>query len=117
MAHYLADTTDYWHKIGHTLAPKQPVWEALLKEPGMQSLTIKGKREGEFPGEINVTVEPSARHNPGICVRSNYHYGLPLAKVHSGASELLLQFLRTEWKPACAVAKRAAEQIFDKIKP
>ncbi len=114
-AHYLAGSAEYWHRIGHTLAPKELVWEGLLHQPGMQSLTVKGRRDGEFPGEINVTVEPSARYSPGIFVRSNYHYGLPADKVHAGASELLIKFLRSEWKPACAVAKRVAEQIFDKI--
>ena len=116
-AHFLAGSVEYWHKIGHTLAPKELVWDGLLQQAGMQSLTIKGKREGKFPGEINVTVEPSARYSPGIFVRSNYHYGLPATSAHAGASELLLQFLQSEWKPACALAKQVAKQIFDKIKP
>jgi hypothetical protein len=116
-AHYLAGSPEYWHKIGHTLAPKDLVWNELLHKPGMQSLTIKGVRDGDFAGEINVTVEPSARYSPGIYVRSNYHYPLPENTAHGDASKLLLQFLRSEWEPACAMAKRVAEQIFDKIKP
>ena len=116
-AHYLAGSTEYWHKIGHTLAPKGLVWDGLLQKSGMQSLTIKSLREGDCPGEINVSIEPTSRYSPGIFVRTNYHYPLPADKLHTGASELLLQFLRSEWEPACSLAKRVAEQVFEKIKP
>ena len=73
--HYSVVSTDYWHKIGHTLAPKEPVWNDLFEQPGMQSLTIKAPRTGEFPGEINATVEPSMKFPPGIYVRANYYSG------------------------------------------
>lgn len=115
--HYLVGGADYWHKIGHTLAPKELVWNGLVEQPGMQSLTIKAPRKGEFPGEINVTVEPSAKFSPGLFVRSNSHYVLPADSVHAGASELLVKFLKTEWNPACDMARRVANTIFDKIKP
>lgn len=59
--HYGVSSVDYWHKIGHTLAPKELIWNGLLEKPGMQSLVIKAPRKGEFPGEINVTVEPSSK--------------------------------------------------------
>ena len=115
--HYSVGNLDYWHKIGHTLAPKKPVWNDLLEQPGMQSLTIKALRTGEFPGEINATVEPSLKFPPGIYVRANYHFGLSPETVHAGASELALKFIRAEWKPACGMARKVAEQIFTKIKP
>ena len=117
LAHYRVDNAAYWHKIGHTLAPKELVWNELFQQPGMQSLTIKSPREGDFAGEVNITVEPSAKYSPGILVRSNYHYGLPPSSIHAGGAELLLNFLRTEWNPACEMVQRVANMIFDKIKP
>ena len=115
--HYMVENDAYWHKIGHTLAPKKLVWDELLDKPGMQSLTIKALRSGGFPGEINATVEPSMKHPPGIFVKVNYHHTLPREAVHAGAAELVLKFIDTEWKPACGMARKVAEQIFTKIKP
>ena len=115
--HYLVGNDAYWHKIGHTLAPKELVWDGLLENPGMQSLTIKAPRSGDFPGEINATVEPSAKHPPGVFVKVNYHYGLPREAVHAGAAELMLKFIEVEWKVACGMARKVAEQIFSKIEP
>ena len=102
--HYSVGNVDYWHKIGHSLSPKELVWNEILDHPGMQSLTVKAPRGGEFPGEINLTVEPSGKFPPGVFVKANYHYGLPTETVHGGAAELALKFIRAEWKPACGMA-------------
>lgn len=118
-AHYQVVDTQYWHKIGHTLAPKELIWDDLkqLEKPGMLSLTITSLRKGEFPGQINVRVEPSHSFQPGLFVQSNYHYQLPAGAVHSGATELLMKFIKAEWDPACAMARIVANKIFEKIKP
>lgn len=115
--HYSVSDIGYYHKIGHTLAPKELIWNELVEQPGMQALTIKAPRKGDFPGEINITVEPSAKFSPGVFVRSNRHYGLPSNSVHAGATDLLLDFMRAEWTSACDMARRVANTIFDKIKP
>ena len=84
----------------------------------MRSLFINSLREGDFPGEVNIIVEPVLKNPPwSIVVRSNYHYGLPTDSVHAGASERLIQFLKSEWNPACGMARLVAGKIFDKIKP
>lgn len=115
--HYAVGSVDYWHKIGHTLAPKDLVWGEMLEQPEMQSLTIKSPRRGEFPGEINVTVEPSTKFSPGILVTTNYHYALPLETIHAGAADQAMKFVRTEWNDACSMARKVAEHIFTKIEP
>jgi hypothetical protein len=117
LVHYSVGSPDYWHKIGHLLAPKDLVWNELMEKPGLQSLTIKAPRQGEFPGEINVTVEPSAMFRPGIFVKANYHYALSSESVHAGSAEQALKFIQAEWKTACGMARKVAEQIFAKIKP
>lgn len=115
--HYSVGSVDYWHKIGHTLAPKEPVWNELLEQPGMQSLTIKAPRSGEFAGEINVIVAPSMQFPPGVFVKANYHYGLSPETAHAGAADLALRFIKSEWKPACGMARKVAQHIFTRIKP
>jgi hypothetical protein len=116
-AHYQVHSVEYWHKIGHTLAPKELIWKDLVDKPGMQSLTIKAPREGEFPGELNLTVEPSLLFPPGIVAKSNYHFGLPVDSFTAGGTELLSRFLKEEWDAACRMARTVAEKIFEKITP
>src|SRR5438128_7714194 len=59
--HYSVHSENYWHAIGHALVPKEPIWKPLLPDPRTQSVSVKQKREGNFPGDINITVEPSSR--------------------------------------------------------
>jgi hypothetical protein len=116
--HLRAADEKYWHKIGHTLAPKEPVWNELLGSTGMQSLTVKAPRPpSEYPGFINITVEPSVKHHPGLFVKANYHFGLEPGPIHAGSAARVLKFIDSEWKQASEIARRTAETIFEKIKP
>jgi hypothetical protein len=72
-AHYPKRTLEEWHTIGHKLAPKD-LWNTILQEPGMQSLTIQAKREDKYKGYIRVTVEPSAKIPIGVFINVNDHY-------------------------------------------
>jgi hypothetical protein len=72
--HFAVSSPEIWHSVGHTLAPKETVWAKVLKEPGMLSLAIQGKREDDLLGHINVKVEPSIRITPGIYVNVNDHF-------------------------------------------
>src|SRR5438132_722602 len=56
---------EYWHKIGHALAPKELIWNHVLENPGMAQLVVKGVRGGDFPGEVNITVAPSRKFPHG----------------------------------------------------
>ncbi|MEO7818543.1 MAG: hypothetical protein ABIS18_05290 [Actinomycetota bacterium] len=74
-AHIVASSMDVWHRLGDALAPKD-LWEPELRLPGMRSVTIEGVRPDEFAGHIQVSVQPSARVQPGIYVSYNDHYVL-----------------------------------------
>jgi|ERR1035441_5883717 hypothetical protein len=116
-AHYSVGNRDYWHKIGHVLAPKELLWNELVKQPGMKSLTITGVREGAFPGNVNITVEPSAKFVPGLYIGLNHHYVVPEGSRRAGGAECVVGFLKGEWDSACAMPRRVAQMVFEKIKP
>jgi hypothetical protein len=118
-AYYSLNSRSYWHKIGHTLVPKGLIWDDLVKAPGMQTLIIKASRDGDFPGEIYLTVEPSMdlKFDPGLFVRCNYHHSFSKDTLHAGSTDLLLKYLKSEWKTACGMARIMANKIFEKIKP
>jgi hypothetical protein len=104
----------YWHKIGHTLAPKDLIWNQLLEKPGLQNLTVKSVRDGEFPGEINLTVGPRSRPSApyGIFTYANTHFGRdrevkPISVVK--------EFFTREWRDAIGRARALGELIFSRI--
>jgi hypothetical protein len=116
-AHYRVETVDYWHKIGHALAPKDQIWTPLFDKPGLQSLIIKSPRTGEYPGAINITVEPSSLVNPGLFVKTNTHFDVPDDMQESGGAEAIRKFVKHESATACEQARRVGTRIFSEIKP
>jgi hypothetical protein len=112
--HYNLANEGYWHKIGHTLAPKDLIWNGLLENPGMEALTVKGARTGSYPGYVNVTIQPSKQFKYGLFVNSNTHYGSS-TEGEPLEMENLLGFMSTEWKPAFQIAYLTAQKIFEKI--
>ncbi|MBF0556952.1 MAG: hypothetical protein HQK96_20750 [Nitrospirae bacterium] len=72
--HFLLDSEDKWHEVGHTLAPKK-IWEGVLNNPGMTDLSmIEDKRRDGYKGRIMVMVQPSVRYNPGLYFFINDHF-------------------------------------------
>lgn len=116
-AHYRVQDENYWHRIGDALAPKEKIWKPLFPEPGMGSLTIKAPRRGDFPGEVNVTVQPSNRFFPGIFLTSNTHYPVAQTDAEAQLSDQALEFLKHEWNSAFDCVPKVAERIFTEIKP
>lgn len=113
--HFDLGDEGYWHTIGHTLVPKDLIWNSVLSEPGTQSVTIKSRRSREYPGYINVTVQPSRRFKFGLLVSSNFHYDIPRDEQGLPKSELALGFLTNEWKAALEVTRTVAYRIFSAI--
>ncbi|WP_270889982.1 hypothetical protein [Pedococcus sp. 5OH_020] len=74
--HFKTATDAQWHKIGDTLAPKEP-WSDTLKLPGTLSLSILAARQDDQSGRVQVTVQPSNRIRPyGVYVGYNDHFAL-----------------------------------------
>lgn len=105
----------YWHKIGHTLAPKE-IWNAFLDNPGMESLAIKAKSSGPFSSEKNITVMPSREVHPGLRVAANTHFPLKDAK-EINCFKQIEEFFGEEWEDAKILAKSTASKIFESITP
>ena len=115
--HCRVRTVEYWHQIGHALAPKELIWDDLFEQPGLQNLTIKAKRGGKFPGEINVAVEPSLLVNPGVYIQTNTHFSVASKPEEGGGADVVRAFLTAEGESATQQARVVAGKIFDKIQP
>ena len=110
------DDEAYWHQIGHTLAPKDLIWNSVLEKPGMALLSVKGILSGKFAGEININVAPARKFVHGLLVSSNFHYPVPRDDKGTAQSTEVPNYVQQTWKPALEKARAVAYQIFEKIK-
>lgn len=120
---FKVDSEDHWHKIGHTLAPKEPVWNNLGKEPGMHQLVIQYVLQESPRLEMKVIVEPYPRNgpkHPAILLRTNLHYQMsPPSDVPTNGESALsaIEFIHSRWKEATSHARKVANAIFKEIQP
>lgn len=91
--HYRMKSIEEWHALGHKLAPKD-LWNIILEEPGMKSLTIEGKRKDGFKGYIRVKVEPSVKIHTAVFIGVNDHYEAEDPVV---GSEKIINILEEYW--------------------
>ncbi len=110
------DDEEYWHQIGHSLAPKDLIWNSVLEKPGMALMSVKGILSGKFAGEININVAPARKFVHGLLVSSNFHYPVPRDDKGTAQSAEVPNYVQQTWKPALEKARAVAYQIFEKIK-
>lgn len=110
---FRVDSVEHWHSIGHKLAPKELVWKEICADPGMQLLTIRDPRNGDYPGYVLYSIEPlpsdSSAH-PAIRIRVNTHF-----QPERLTSNRLTEFLATQWQEASTLATTTGKTILSKI--
>lgn len=95
--HFKIDSVDQWHRIGHSLAPKE-VWKGIFSNPGMKSLTMEDSpRADGYLGHIRVDVQPSKRVHPGLYFLINDHYNSSTNGVGTGCDEIV-EILSNNWE-------------------
>lgn len=111
-AHFQAQSDEAWHRVGNVLAPKA-FWQTTLGQPGMQSLTIRGLRDDDRQGWVDVRVEPSELVKPnGIFVLVNDHVQLAAA-VTEGSAQELMGALDERWAAAVKLASVVLHSVRD----
>lgn len=107
--HYRMESMEKWHTVGNVLAPKE-IWTPFFSDtpkPGMENLTIIGKRPDSEATVYRITVQPSARiPPPGVYIGINEHF-----ETDAEDSKRLLTTLREHWRDSQAYAKRCAEVL------
>lgn len=84
--HFKFKDEETWHKIGHTLAPKE-YWSRVFKNPGMERIEITSPREDEYAGKFMARCDNSRRVIPGIQIHLNDHYEIGEPKEVIGAEQ------------------------------
>ncbi|MBN2443094.1 MAG: hypothetical protein JXJ04_17170 [Spirochaetales bacterium] len=95
---FTAENEKDWHKIGNTLAPKT-IWNSIVKNPGMNSLTIQSERDADIhKGYIRTKVEPYSQSKYGVLIKINDHYEIDIKKDEIVNSDEILKIFENEWR-------------------
>lgn len=100
-----------WHKIGHTLAPKE-LWRPHLKsQPGMRTLQIEEtKRHDGLPGKALVSVQPSLKYPNAVLFDVNNEVINAESVPGTGYFE---KVIRDHWTRLLAEARSMAEGVLE----
>lgn len=108
--HYRFRDVESWHKYGHTLVPKEPLWKAISKNPGLKKLEIESERTDEFKGSVNIITGLSDRINAanfGIKLQINDHYNLFLREEEKQLDATrALKVLEQNWKRSIEISEQ-----------
>lgn len=107
-----------WHRLGHTLAPKEP-WKNLLTEPGMAGILIRGTRDDVPGARVDIRVNLISDGKNGVFIGINQHYRLDEFEPTAIAerNERVLDILDADWRPFCRYAQNAATEILKAGQP
>ena len=113
ISQFQVSTVERWHAFGHHFAPKES-WNKIIKDPGLRVLAIEGKRDG-CDGKMTVSIEPSAKVQPGILININEHHDLPVPEKAGSPGDrvaLFLDGLQTSWEGFVAYSDRVSGHLF-----
>jgi hypothetical protein len=110
-AHFSVASEEVWHQLGHELAPKS-LWEEVLYEPGMLSLSMRGQRTDGHEGSVNVSVQPSLIIHPGIYINVNDDFIIKPDLPEPAARTA--DVLEDVWHGAIAQAERIQEAVLSR---
>lgn len=116
--HFRVSERTYYDKIGHTLAPKELIWNKVLKKAGLERLTIRGCDSEDKDESVRVHVESSAKVSQGLFVSSHYEKKLSSSEEYVvETAEKAGKYIEGSWDRALNKCTEVAEMIFAEIKP
>ena len=114
--HYRAESEEEWHRVGNTVAPK-PIYEGLLKKPGLINLHLEGQRDDGHKGKIYLFVQPSALVTPGVylAVQDAFDFRTDDESRIQGGSAKAVDILTSNWASSMEQGRLIIESILKRI--
>lgn len=109
MIHYALPSREQLDRFGHQIAPKEPLWNSILDNPGTLRLVVQGKNPLTEKGFISVYIEPSTKVVNGVHVLINYHFDVSSSKNASSA----VATIRNHFDNALRESLKKIEAIVD----
>lgn len=110
MLHFKMPSIEEWHRVGDTIAPKQP-WKKIMEGAGLRSVLIEGRRRNGSEGLLHIKVEPSAKVQPGVYVEINEEFRSVAADGQTEGAEWVRDLLAGNWDDFMAFAQEGAEHV------
>lgn len=112
--HFRMSSIEDWHAFGHHYAPKES-WRDIVLDPGMQTLVIRGKREGSDAMRVEVRVEPSAQVHPGVFIQVNQHYNWSGDEERTPRDRMVffLNRVQDSWEGFTSYGDRVAQHLLN----
>jgi hypothetical protein len=109
--HFDVGGEENWHKVGHTLAPKE-LWRPHLSvDPGMRTLQIEEARRADgLPGKVVVTVQPSQKYKHGVFFDVNNEL-YPDGETNT---TFFMKVVREHWSRLLDEGKKMADDVLEK---
>jgi hypothetical protein len=111
IAHIVLPSSQEWNDLGYRLVPKQP-WEFIFpdRQTGMRRVVVEVRRDDEWSGFVQITVEPSVKATPdGVYVGVNDHYVFP--EKDNFSARVVTELLEDRYFGSLREAKRIAERL------
>lgn len=110
--HIEVGSDEEWHSAGHKLAPKE-LWDDILVNPGMRTLSMEGARDDELKGLVLVQIEPSRQIRPGIFILVNEHYEATTEEVSN--AEDCMNVLKARWPASYKKSETIISSLMEKL--
>ncbi len=119
LAHYIMPDIENYHKIGDIIAPKEGIWNLLLKENitgnnrkgGLFSIRMTNQKENQ-EGSINVRFEKSNKYDKAIFIETNDHYQFK----ENIDMDIAMQILEQNFIRSIDDSFKIQQSIFNKLK-
>lgn len=107
---YQLPNSEAYHKLGHTLAPKDP-WGTDLKSPGMLAVAIQTERIDSYQGTKNYGVRPDLERSESyeVVITVNDHVTFEEDKPNTPA--LVLECIENYWEESWSSFEGVASHL------
>ncbi len=109
--HFKMKSEDEWNSLGHRLAPKE-TWNKVLKNPGMQKVSIKSERTDDYKGNIIASAEPSSKIKHGVFFSINDHYESNLPDENNWTGSMV-SIIKDNWDESIQRSKLIPQAILE----
>lgn len=110
--HFLLDSEETWHRLGHKVAPKE-VWTDILEKPGTRKLIMEGVRTDQRKGYVRIEIAPSIQVHPGVFIAVNDHFQVAEPESNAGCQDML-GVLNKEWDLFLDSSKLSALRLLER---
>jgi hypothetical protein len=112
--HYAFNSEEDYIEFGHKIVPKDPLWNALMPEPGVANISIQSPRQDDYVGKRVATVKVSNKVQYGVEIHVNDHYDLyKVGEENSVDASRAVQVVKEQWETSIEGSTNVIKGVFE----